>query len=210
MQQQINLYLKIDRQRVDRFNVNSVLLGVAALVMLLAVACASIGFDNHSLQQQLLQRQAELESLKKDVNTSRETLRQLSDVRELDEAIIRLERDAQMKHRIIDKLSAMPEESNSGFSGLLAALGKTLVSGMWFTAIHFDDGGENVALKGESRTPDLLPAYLQQLSEQPAFSGRRFSVLRMQQHQDAEKSVTTLGFELQSRADRPNKDGIAK
>jgi len=210
MQQKINLYLKIDRQKSDRFSVNSVLLGVSALAVLLVFVCAGIGVSNRALAQQLAQRQAELESLKNDVNTSRDTLRQLSDVRELDEAIGRLERDAQMKRRVIGKLSAMPEESNGGFSGLLAALGQTLVSGMWFTAIRFDDGGENVALKGESRTPDLLPTYLQQLSEQPAFSGRRFSVLRMQQHQNAEKSTATLGFELQSRADHPETEGGAK
>jgi len=201
MLQQINLYLKIDRKKVDRFNVVTVLACMAVLAVLLVLVCAGVGISNHALQQQLAQRQAELDALKKDVEVSRETLRQLSDVRELDDAIGRLDRDAQTKRRIIGKLAAMPEEANGGFSGLLAALGQAPVNGMWFTAISFDDGGENVALKGESRTPELLPEYLQQLSAQPVFSGRRFSVLRMQQHAAAEGKAEVLAFELHSHAD---------
>lgn len=203
MQQQINLYLKIDRQKVDRFNVTSILLGMGALALLLLLVCGGIGISNRALEQQLTQQRFELETLRKDIESSRETLRQLSDVRELDDAISRLERDLQLKRRVIGKLAAMPEEANGGFSGLLAALGQAPVTGMWFTAISFDDGGEHVALKGESRTPELLPEYLQQLSAQPAFSGRRFSVLRMQQHADAENKTDALAFELHSRAEQP-------
>lgn len=203
MQQQINLYLKIDRQKVDRFNVTTILLGMGALALLLLLVCSGIGISNRALEQQLTQQRFELETLRKDIESSRQTLRQLSDVRELDDAITRHERDVLLKRRVIGKLAAMPEEANGGFSALLAALGQAPVTGMWFTAIRFDDGGENVALKGESRTPELLPEYLQQLSEQPAFSGRRFSVLRMQQHADAENKTDALAFELHSRADQP-------
>jgi hypothetical protein len=198
MQQQINLYLKIDRKKIDRFNVATVLAGAAALAVLLLLVSAGIGISNAALQQQLVQRQSELEALKREVESSREALRQLSDVRELDNAIARLERDAQLKRRVIGKLASMPEEANGGFSGLLAALGEAPVAGMWFTSISFDDGGESVALKGESRTPELLPEYLQQLSSQPAFSGRRFSVLRMQQQAAAEGKANILAFELHS------------
>lgn len=210
MQQQINLYQKIDRKKADRFNVVSVILGMVAVAALLLLACAGIGISNQALQQQLLQSQAELDATRKEVESSRENLRQLSDVRELDEAIVRLEREAQTKRRIIGKLAAMPEEANGGFSGLMAALGESPVSGMWFTGISFEDGGEHVALKGESRAPDLLPVYLQQLSKQPAFSGRRFSVLRMQQHTETENAVAALGFELHSRADQSQSDEAVK
>lgn len=198
MQQQINLYLKIDRKQVDRFNVVNILIGMAALAVVLLLVCAGIGISNATLEQQLAQRQSELETLKKEVETSRETLRQLSDVRELDSAIARVGRDAQVKRRVIGKLAAMPEEANGGFSALLAALGESPIAGMWFTNIGFDGGGESVILKGETRTPELLPEYLQQLSAQPAFSGRRFSVLRMQQHAASEGKVEALAFELHS------------
>lgn len=210
MQQQINLYLKIDRKKVDRFNVATIMLGMAGVAALLVLVCVGIGVSSQSLQQQLTLRQNEMESIRKEVDASRETLRQLSDVRELDDAIMRLEHEAQTKRRIIGKLAAMPEEANAGFSGLLAALGEAPVGGMWFTAISFEDGGENVALKGESRTADLLPMYLQQLSAQPAFSGRRFSVLRMQQRTESEGAIAALTFELHSRVDDPQAEKVVK
>ena len=199
MLQQINLYLRIERKQVQRFSARTVALSMAALAGVLVVISAGAWLGNQSLQSQLVQQQAQQQKLQQDVAALRESLRQLSDVRELDDAIARLDRDMKIKQRIIARLAAMPDEANGGFSSLLTALAQQPVSGMWFTGITFDDGGADVALKGESRSADLLPQYLQQLSDQPVFTGRRFSVLRMQRN--AEPANPVLAFELHARAD---------
>lgn len=199
MQQQINLYLKIERQKVERFNARSVAVAMLAVLALMLVAGAGIGISNHAQQQQLQRQQAQQQQLQQDVAGLRDSLRQLADVRDLDDAIARLQRDVAIKQRIISKLASMPDETNGGFSSLLEALAQQPVNGMWFTGITFADGGADVALKGESRTPELLPQYLQQLSSQPVFSGRRFSVLRMQRQ--AQPQQQTLAFELRVRTD---------
>jgi MSHA biogenesis protein MshI len=202
MQQQINLYLKIERKQVQRFSAYTVLLGMGVVAAVLLLVCVGIGISNRTIEQSMAQQQVEKAQLQKTVEELRSNLRQLADVRELDEAITRLGSDVQTKRRIIDKLASMPDKANSGFSGLMSALARAPVNGMWLTAISFAEGGVDVALKGESRTPELVPAYLQQLSNQPVFSGRRFSVLRMQQHTaDESAAVPTLAFELHARAD---------
>jgi len=171
------------------------------LVVASVVLCAGIAMSNRALQQQLQQQQAQQQKLKQEVDTLHESLRALADVRDLDDAIARLQHDVSIKQRIIEKLASMPNETNSGFSTLLQALAQKPVSGMWFTGITLADGGADVALKGESRAADLLPQYLQQLSAEPVFSGRRFSVLRMQRQVDEQRESPTLAFELHARAD---------
>jgi len=201
MQQQINLYLKIERKKTEHFSARGVALMMLALAVVTLVICAGIGISNRALQQQLQQQQAQQQKLKQEADALRESLHALADVHDLDNAIAQIEHDVKIKQRIIEKLASMPDETNGGFSTLLQALAQQPVSGMWFTGITLADGGADVALKGQSRAADLLPQYLQQLSAEPAFSGRRFSVLRMQRQVDEQQRSPTLAFELHARAD---------
>ena len=52
-------------------------------------------------------------------------------------------------------------------------------SDLWLTGFLVTVGGEEIEIRGRMLDPSKLPAYVQRLSSEPAFRGRRFAALEM-------------------------------
>lgn len=66
------------------------------------------------------------------------------------------------------------------FSQILNAFTEVQEKGLWLTEVKLDKGGSEIKMTGNANNAELLPKYLDQLSELSVFSEMEFEVFNMQ------------------------------
>ncbi|MGE0335090.1 MAG: PilN domain-containing protein [Gammaproteobacteria bacterium] len=92
--------------------------------------------------------------------------------------------------------------NSRGFSAHLAGLARRRVEGTWLNAIRIAEGGDAISVAGEALRPELVPALVRQLAQEPAFAGRTFSSLNLH-HADADTQAASgaIRFEIATAMD---------
>lgn len=104
------------------------------------------------------------------------------------------------KRWVIDTLAGKDPFASARFSTYLEALGRQRLDALWLDLILIDAGGAELALRGRTRDPALLPGYLQRLGTESAFSGREFRLFRLDQiASDAAVDRGSLQFSVATR-----------
>ena len=97
------------------------------------------------------------------------------------------------RRQILHSLSNQQKEIGAGFSEHLAGLGRQQIKGLWLKTISVRDRGKDISLKGAMEHATLLPRYLQDLGKEPAFSGLRFQLMKIE---NSEVSQYQMQFEI--------------
>lgn len=69
--------------------------------------------------------------------------------------------------------------NTAGHSGILVALARRNVPGMWLTHFEISGRGETLLLEGRSSVAQLVPQYLQSLAQEPHFTGTEFRLFQI-------------------------------
>ena len=83
------------------------------------------------------------------------------------------------RREVMAVLESGPLGNATGFSGVMTGFAHLAQNDLWLTGFALNDGGENIEVRGRLLNPAKLPPYLQRLSEEPVFAGRRFAALEM-------------------------------
>lgn len=101
------------------------------------------------------------------------------------------------REELVQVLSTQQFGKTVGFSSKLRALAERTVRGVRLTRVAASGGGDGLFLQGESLHEELIPTYLQGLSEAPELDGLKFDRLSVNQDEETPGRVT---FEVASRA----------
>lgn len=182
MSQQINLLRAAPRKSASAFTFAHALplaaLTTAALATIIAV------YENRQLDAVQAQAQA-VERKLKDARLAHESVLAQRKGRKApavtDPALADL--DAQLKSReeIGDALKNGIVGTTGGFSEYMLALSRQSLAGVWLTGFEFAAGGSELTLAGRALSADLVPSYLQQLTQAPPLQGRRFASMLISQ-----------------------------
>lgn len=111
----------------------------------------------------------------------------------------------------------LAEEAAAGGDGgradVMRGFSRQVTGGVWLTG--FAIGNAGIDIRGRLLDPGLLPAYIRRLNGEPAFRGRRFAALDMQEGgqpagnaASASGPAATLAFtEFSLRASAPRQEG---
>ena len=91
-----------------------------------------------------------------------------------------LEDEVGSKTQLLDTLANPILGNTLGFSGLLRGLARGDVHGVWLKTIGIHGSGTQLTLMGNAVMPEAVPEFLEQLSEQPAFAGRKFESFHLE------------------------------
>jgi hypothetical protein len=69
--------------------------------------------------------------------------------------------------------------NTTGYSATMQALARQIGNGIWLTGFTITKAGAEVSLQGKVLAPELVPAYLDRLKQEPAVHGLQFSALEM-------------------------------
>lgn len=136
----------------------------------------------------------------------------------LEGEVRRLESDLKAVRDSMSVLEGGALGNREGFSGYLRAFSQQALDGLWLTGFSVDGAGE-VAIQGRVLRPDLVPAYIQKLNNEPALKGRAFSALEVRRPQPAATVPAKGGDQAAAEAPRylefaltanePKTDGVA-
>ena len=179
MSQQINLYEARLRPRNDLATGRNV--GICALVVLVLMAGFALWAGREaalnaevaaSLQKQVAAEQEKLVALTKSL-----AMLQVSPTLavELDSAKALLA----SRQEVMTVLDSGKLGNAKGFSTVMSGFARQTQADVWLTGFLVTAGGEAIEIRGRLLDPTKLPAYVQKLSSEPAFQGRRFAALDM-------------------------------
>ncbi|MDD2832449.1 MAG: MSHA biogenesis protein MshI [Methylotenera sp.] len=80
----------------------------------------------------------------------------------------------------INKSANRPENS---YAAIMRGFARQTTDGLWLTGFHLDSLSNQLSIQGATLKADLVPEYIVKLSTEPAFKGRLFSGLNIQQPQ---------------------------
>ena len=188
MSQQINLYSPLFRKQKKVFSALAMLQAMGLVVVVVA------GFYTYvALQGSLLeirsadsgqQLRSELERLK--VYSARESPE--ARAKSLAQQKKKLEETLAARTRTAQALAESGLGRTDGYSGLLRALARLSMDGLWLTRVQFSGEGGEVEIAGRARQPELVAAYLERLRAEESLRGQAFSSLEIRRPAAAQRA----------------------
>lgn len=199
MMQQINLYQPIFREQKKVFSA-AAMLQVTGLIVLILLAI--YGYNLWQLQpfeQQIAQVNADHQRLSQQIEEMRQKVKANKKSQLLEDELKRVQQELERKRKVMTVISEGRFGNQSGFSDLWAGLARQHVDGLWLTRIQIDNGGKQLLLSGKTVSAELVPVYIQKLSNESAFSGLSFNVLELNRDED---NPSVILFNLGTSQDR--------
>jgi len=187
MQQTINLFDHLTKR--ETIAVSSQHIFIAVMVTLVAVLLVSLVSVYNARQDITLVQQAERDNERLQAQLSELRAESSNDSKSMQ----RTRRLLKQRRQILHSLSNQQHDIGLGFSDHLAGLGRQQLKGLWLSSIELRAGGEEISLKGAMKHATLLPRYLQDLGKEPAFSGLRFQLMKIE---NSEASRDHMQFEI--------------
>ena len=191
--QQINLYQ-------DRFKKEKQFLSAVALVFMLALAMVVLAtvhtlgnLELEPLQNEQARLALQIDDLTKKVAVAEQEARPQPEdkllKKEVEQLVIRL----QHNQRLLRALTEGAMSNTRGFSEYFEAIANRHVNGTWITNMQIASGGFKFAFAGKSVTPELVPRYLQNLSDEQVFENFSFNILEIERR---EKESPVVDFNI--------------
>jgi Tfp pilus assembly protein PilN len=211
MRQQINLYQPISREEPKLFGTQTAVRAFAVVM----VALAGIwGFGTYKVKrlEQTTQALREQQARQQEVLANASTM---STARATPAALAarvqRAELEVAGRTRALELLRTGAAGRTTGFAARLEALARRHVDGVWIDHMALSGSTEAMALGGATFDPDLVPRYLQNLSQESVLAGARFDQLAIERPKD--KSGAQVRFKASSallpEAPAPESEGGA-
>ena len=179
MSQQINLYNPIFLKQEKHFSARTIAQGLGLIVAGLAA------FYAYALVQTRAAESATREQ-RDQVAVQRAQLVKLGPQfspegrsKALEAEVARLEAEVKARQAVLAELSTGELGNTAGFSEFLAALGRRALPGVWLTGLSIGEAGNDLQVSGRALRPELVPAYLKALSEEPMMRGRRVTEMKL-------------------------------
>jgi len=179
MSQQINLYNPIFLKQEKHFSARTIVQALGLIVVGLAA------FYAYALVQTRAAERAEREQ-RQQVAAQRDQFMKLGPKfspegrsKALEAEVARLEGEVKARQSVLAALSTGELGNTTGFSEFLAALGRQSIPGVWLTALNIGESGNDLQVSGRALRPELVPAYLKALSNEPMMRGRRVTEMKL-------------------------------
>lgn len=178
MSQEINLLNPALRPKFNLLTFKPV--ASVALVILLALG-ATYAYTSAELERSIKQRQGGERTLGDLQTAVREAQAALAGMRPNPALAAQIEAgEAQLarENDILARVSESTATASGGFADVMRGFSRQIIDGVWLTA--FSSNSQGMEIHGRLTNPGLLPTYLERLNGEPAFRGRRFAALDMQ------------------------------
>ncbi|NNG14107.1 MAG: PilN domain-containing protein, partial [Gammaproteobacteria bacterium] len=108
-----------------------------------------------------------------------------------------LKNERKAKQFLIKALSGRSIGNDEGFSSYFEGMARQRPAGMWLRRFELEQGGDVIGIHGSSLQPELVPEFLQRLSEESSFDGSSFRIFQMQRDVN---NAAAVNFTLRSVA----------
>lgn len=179
MSQQINLFNPIFLKQKKYFSavtmmqgLGLILAGAVSMYIYMQVHVSSLVASAESTTTQLKSTQAQLAKV-----SAAYPPRQKS--KSIEDELLALQTELKYQKQALDSLQKGGFGNTSGYSEYLRAFARQGVDGLWLTGFTIAGAGNEIQLRGRALQPELVPAYINRLKQEPSMKGKAFSALEM-------------------------------
>lgn len=184
MSQQVNLYTDELRPRKERLQARMALLVLALALIVIFVAAGVVRYEESQLQVRVGVLQQQNEKLLQSVEQLTTEVEARQPDPEVEAALERVTATLVRRQQLLERVENLIATETVGFSASLSALARQVPEGLWLTNIRLDARNGDVGLAGKAQSGRLVPVYLEQLSDEPAFTGKTFGHFRLDREED--------------------------
>jgi len=195
MEQQINLYQPILGAEKRLFSARAIGIGLAILAVCLGGIGAFGAWRTARVERSVALLETQQAAQLATVEQASAALAPGRSLADLQAQAKNLSADIAARQRALDLVRLGAASPATGFAARLEALARRQLDGLWLHAIVVGSGEGRLALRGDTVDPQLVPAYLAALAEEPALAGVRFDRLTMRRAK-REEAPAELVFEL--------------
>jgi Tfp pilus assembly protein PilN len=198
MKYRINLYTESFRPKSQVLGPPTLLLSVAAALVLVLLSGMVLQQTNQGLEQQVQALEVENGQLQQGMLELAARLEKLAEDPAMREALRDAHSAIEGKRQLLAHLDASQSLEETRFSAVMHALARSQVKGLWLTRVRA--AGEHLLLNGSSLSEELVPQWIGALSRQENFDGKKFSYLELSRAED--ENAGHLDFSLSTRLEQ--------
>ena len=179
MIQQVNLYTDELRPRKERLQAGMAIGILVVGVVLVAFVAGFLTYENSVMANKASRLDQQNQQLEQVVAQLSAAVQARQPDAEVKEALERVTQTLARRQRLLERVESLVLSEDRNFSPQLAALARQIPEDVWLTGVILESGPDRVTIEGRSREGALVPLYLENLGEEPAFTGRTFGVFRL-------------------------------
>ena len=187
--QNINLYDPTLRIQHDWLNAESFAAVIAVSVLVVALGAAFARWQLAELQAPAQQtadalqaQQTAIQDLARQVDSLRPDAKLVAEVGTTQATL-------EQRQAALQMLRAGGLGYQDGHAATLQAFARQTIDGLWLTGLVLDH--QDMALRGRAMNPELIPAYVGRLNQEPALQGRSFRALDIARPMDDTPAVAS-------------------
>ncbi len=181
MSQQINLFNPVFLEPPKQFSLLTMLQGLALIFVGGMSFYGYAWYQLSTLDKQLVQSAQQLDAKRALLlNTTTAVTTQQSE-QMLQDKVRELNGKLADADELVNNLRSGSVGNTSGYSEYLRAFSRQVVSGLWLTGFKIIGDATEISLSGGALSPDLVPAYIKKLGNEPVMQGKRFAAMEMKQ-----------------------------
>lgn len=206
--QNVNLYDPSLRIQRDWLSAESAAMAVGASLVIVALASGGVSWAARQLEtparntaSALQEQQAAIQALARQVDTLRPDPKLVAEVASTQATL-------EQRQAALQMLRAGGLGDTQGHASALNAFARQSISGLWLTGLVLDR--RDMALRGRATAPELIPAYVGRLNNEPALHGRSFRALDIQRPLDEAPVASVAASAPLGRAAAPRHAGFVE
>jgi len=178
MSQQINLYNPLLLKQQKLFSLKTMTQALGLIVVGMFVFYGYVSYRVANLEEQAAQTEQQHKTTLAKLERTKAEAGPRAPSALLADELARTEMHLQTRRHIISLLEQGDLGNREGFSGYFRALSRRTMEGLWLTHFQVSGAGE-VGISGRTLKPELVPAFINQLKQEPVLAGKTFASLEM-------------------------------
>ncbi len=184
MNQQINLLQPSFRKQPKRFSATAMLYTCTVMLLGIAVVYGLGYWQVRGSPVNLARAEGQQSALAEQLQEVSRSFGARAKSQFLEKEIASLEALVTAKSQVKDILERGVFANTEGYSKYLLAFARQHITGVWLTGFVIAGAGEQLTLEGRTTVPELVPQYMQKLSDEQTLAGIEFQVFRMARSKD--------------------------
>lgn len=181
MSQQINLFNPLLRKQKKYFSAVTMAQALGMVLVGVLLFYTYIAYQVRITTTQEAELSRSLQSSQKALDKLAAVVRDRKKDPQLEAEVVRLSRQIVSREKVLKTLESGSLGDTKGFSEHLRAFSRQSVHGLWLTGFVISGAADDTEISGRTLQPELVPAYINRLKQEPALQGKSFDVLEMHQ-----------------------------
>lgn len=191
----INLYVESLRPKVNYVTLANLGLVLLVVIVLAALWRGSIAWQQHQLEQQRSEYQAQMTTLQQQLSELAARSRAQRPDPELEASVSGLEREIRGLQSLSSAVLQSDGMDEQHYARVLRDLSAIHQHGLWLHHIEYRQG--RLILRGQTEHSGHLPRWMARFNDVPSLAGKQFAVVALER-----ESSDVLSFEIRSQREQ--------